>query len=342
LCALEISKALKEHPELRVRMGIHSGPVNEVADLNEQVNMAGAGINIAQRVMDCGDAGHILLSKHAAEDLGEYRQWQLQLHDLGECDVKHGGRLHVVNLYTGEVGNPQVPTKFRQAVEKRRLALIAMLILLAAAAGGGYYFFSQRLAFKAPDKSIAVLPFENLSHDPDNVYFTEGIQDEVLTRLAKVADLKVIARSSTQKFNRTPENLPDIAKRLGVLNVLEGRVQKVNNQVRVNVQLINAVTNAHLWAETYDRKLTDIFGVESDIAKAIAETLQAKLTGAEESLIAKHPTESMEAHELYLKGRFFWNKRTPENFEKAITYFQQAIEKDTNYALAYSGIADCY
>jgi len=342
LCALEISKALKEHPELRVRMGIHSGPVNEVADLNEQVNMAGAGINIAQRVMDCGDPGHILLSKHAAEDLGEYRQWQLQLHDLGECDVKHGGRLHVVNLYTGEVGNPQVPTKFRQAVEKRRLALIAMLILLAAAAGGGYYFFSQRLAFKAPDKSIAVLPFENLSHDPDNVYFTEGIQDEVLTRLAKVADLKVIARSSTQKFNSTPENLPDIAKRLGVLNVLEGSVQKVNNQVRVNVQLINAVTNAHLWAETYDRKLTDIFGVESDIAKAIAETLQAKLTGAEESLIAKHPTESMEAHELYLKGRFFWNKRTPENFEKAITYFQQAIEKDTNYALAYSGIADCY
>jgi class 3 adenylate cyclase len=158
LCALESSRALKTHPELRVRMGIHSGPVNEVADLNEQVNMAGAGINIAQRVMDCGDAGHILLSKHAAEDLGEYRQWQLQLHDLGECDVKHGGRLHVVNLYTGEVGNPRVPTKFRQAVEKRRLALIAMLTLLAAAAGAGYYFSPQRLAFKTPDKSIAVLP----------------------------------------------------------------------------------------------------------------------------------------------------------------------------------------
>src|SRR5262249_53776676 len=162
LCALEISGALNTHPELRVRMGIHSGPVNEVADLNEQVNMAGAGVNIAQRVMDCGDAGHILLSKHTAEDLGQYRQWQAQLDDLGECDVKHGGRLHVVNLYNEEVGNPQVPTKFRHAVKKRRRALIAALILCVAAVGGGYYFFSQRLAFKAPDKSIAVLPFENL------------------------------------------------------------------------------------------------------------------------------------------------------------------------------------
>src|SRR5262249_12923725 len=175
LCALEISQALKTHPELHVRMGIHSGPVNEVADLNEQVNMAGAGVNIAQRVMDCGEAGHILLSKRAAEDLGQYRQWQLQLHDLGECNIKHGDRLHVVNLYNGEVGNPQVPAKFRQAVKKRRRALIAVLILFAAAVGGGYYVFSQRPAFKAPNKSIAVLPFENLSHDSDNAYFAEGI-----------------------------------------------------------------------------------------------------------------------------------------------------------------------
>src|SRR5215469_12253142 len=186
LCALEIGKALKNHPGLRVRIGIHSGPVNEVADFNEQVNMAGAGVNIAQRVMDCGDAGHILLSKHAAEDLGEYRQWQLQLHDLGECDVKHGGRLHVVNLCNEELGNPQVPTKFRQAVKKRRRALIAALILLAGAVGGGYYFFSQRPPFKPPDKSIAVLPFENLSRDPDNAYFADGIQEEILTRLAKI------------------------------------------------------------------------------------------------------------------------------------------------------------
>ena len=269
LCALEISRALKTHPELRVRMGIHSGPVNEVADLNEQVNMAGAGINIAQRVMNCGDAGHILLSKHAAEDLGEYRQWQLQLHDLGECDVKHGGRLHVVNLYTGEVGNPRVPTKFRQAVEKRRLALIAMLILLAAAAGAGYYFFSQRLAFKTPDKSIAVLPFENLSRDPDNAYFAEGMQDEILARLSKIADLKVISRTSTLKYKSAPDNLREIAKQLGVANILEGSVQKATDQVRVNVQLINALNDAHLWGDVYDRKLTDILQSRGTLPKRL-------------------------------------------------------------------------
>jgi len=257
LCALEISRALKTCPELRVRMGIHSGPVNEVADLNEQVNMAGAGINIAQRVMDCGDAGHILLSKHAAEDLGQSRQWQPQLHDLGECDVKHGGRLHVVNLCTEELGNPRVPTKFRQAVKKRRRALIAMLILFVAAAGAGYYFFSQRLAFKPPAKSIAVLPFENLSPDPDNAYFADGMQDEILARLSKIADLKVISRTSTEKYKSALDNLREIAKQLGVGNILEGSVQKTADQVRVNVQLINALNDAHLWGDVYERKLTD-------------------------------------------------------------------------------------
>ena len=342
LCALEISKALKEHPELRVRMGIHSGPVNEVADLNEQMNMAGAGVNIAQRVMDCGDAGHILLSKHAAEDLGEYRQWQLQLHDLGECDVKHGGRLHVVNLYTGEVGNPQVPTKFRQAVKKRRRALIAVLILFAAAVGGGYYFFSQRLAFKAPDKSIAVLPFENLSRDPDNAYFAEGMQDEILARLSKIADLKVISRTSTLKYKSAPDNLREIARQLGVANILEGSVQKAADQVRVNVQLINALNDAHLWGDVYDRKLTDIFAVESDIAKTIADTLQAKLTGEEKQSIAAQPTSDLTAYELYLKGRSLWGKRSGDNLPKAIAFYEQAIARDPNYALAYAGLAEAY
>ena len=192
------------------------------------------------------------------------------------------------------------------------------------------------------NKSIAVLPFDNLSRDPDNAYFAEGVQDEILTRLAKVADLKVISRTSTQHFKTAPENLPEIAKQLGVTNILEGSVQKAADQVRVNVQLINAMTDAHVWAETYDRKLTDIFAVESEIAKAIAETLQAKLTGAEKSSIAKAPTANPEAYELYLKGRFFWNKRTGADLRKAIDYFSQAIAKDPNYALAYVGLADSY
>jgi TolB-like protein/Flp pilus assembly protein TadD len=197
-------------------------------------------------------------------------------------------------------------------------------------------------AAAVPNKSIAVLPFDNLSRDPDNAYFCEGVQDEILTRLAKVADLKVISRTSTQHFKSTPDNLPQIAKQLGVAHILEGSVQKANDQVRVNVQLINAMTDAHLWADTYDRKLTDIFAVESEIAKAIAETLRAKLTGSERSSIANVPTANSEAYELYLKGRFFWNKRTGADLRKAIEYFNQAIAKDPNYALAYVGLADSY
>jgi TolB-like protein/Tfp pilus assembly protein PilF len=193
-----------------------------------------------------------------------------------------------------------------------------------------------------PQKSIAVLPFDNLSRDPDNAYFAEGVQDEILTRLAKVADLKVISRTSTQHFKSTPENLPEIAKQLGVTNILEGSVQKAGDQVRVNVQLINAMSDAHLWAETYDRELIDIFAVESEIAKNVAESLQAKLSGSEKTAMAKKPTENPEAYELYLKGRFFWNKRSGVDLRKAIEYFNQAIAKDPNYALAYVGLADSY
>ena len=191
-------------------------------------------------------------------------------------------------------------------------------------------------------KSIAVLPFENLSHDPDNAYFADGIQEEILTRLAKIADLKVISRTSTQRFKSAPNNLLEIAKQLGVANILEGSVQRSADQVRVNVQLIKAATDAHLWADTFDRKLTDIFAVESEIAKVIADTLQAKLSGAEQSAIAARPTENSEAHELYLKGRYFFGKRTADDFKRAIDYFNQAIAKDPNYALAYAGIADSY
>ncbi|PYX10960.1 MAG: hypothetical protein DMG88_00575, partial [Acidobacteria bacterium] len=210
----------------------------------------------------------------------------------------------------------------------------------------GRYTAGNKKAVAAPNelpqKSIAVLPFDNLSRDPDNAFFAEGVQDEILTRLAKVADLKVIARTSTQHFKSAPENLPDIAKQLGTLNILEGSVQKVNDQVRVNVQLINALTNAHLWADIYDRKLTDIFAVESDIAKTIADTLQAKLTGSEKIAMSKKPTANPEAYELYLKGRFFWDKRTGADLQTAIQYFNQAIAKDPTYALAYAGLADAY
>src|SRR5437867_5038123 len=231
--------------------------------------------------------------------------------------------------------------------------IVAVTIALAVVAAGLFVYQLVRskstitprqseAATAPPNKSIAVLPFNNLSRDPDNAYFCEGVQDEILTRLAKVADLKVISRTSTQHFKSTPDNLPQIAKQLGVAHIVEGSVQKSGEQVRVNVQLINALTDAHLWADTYDRKLTDIFAVESDIAKTVAETLQARLSGSEKTALSKTPTVNPEAYELYLKGRFFWNKRTGDDLRKSIEYLKQAIAKDPGYALAYAALADSY
>ena len=226
--------------------------------------------------------------------------------------------------------------------------IVALTIVLAVVATGLLIFQFVRPRSTSPsaatisNKSIAVLPFDNLSGDPQNAYFSEGVQDEILTRLAKIAELKVISRTSTQRFKSAPNDLRQIAQQLGVENILEGSVQKANDQVRVNVQLINALTDAHLWADTYDRKLTDIFAVETEIAKTVADVLQAKLTGSEQHVIAARPTANSEAHQLYLKGRFFWNKRTGNDLKKSIDYFQQAIAADPNYALAYAGVADAY
>jgi TolB-like protein/Tfp pilus assembly protein PilF len=345
-CALEISRALQDHPRIRLRMGVHSGPVNRIIDVNDKTNFAGSGINVAQRVLDCGDAGHILLSAHVAEDLAQYRHWQPCLRDLGECDVKHGRRLHLFNLCKENLGNPQVPEKLRRRRWPRSLLVLALVVAALGMVISSLTFF-QRVSLRMtpstpPEKSIAVLPFENLSGEKANAYFADGIQEEILTRLARIADLKVISRTSTQQFQSKPADLSEIGKRLGVANILEGSVQRSADQVRVNVQLIKAATDAHLWADTFDRKLTDIFAVESDIATTIAETLQAKLTGSEKTAIAKRPTTNTEAYELYLKGLFFWNKRTGADLRTAIEYFNQALGKDPSYALAYAGLADSY
>jgi eukaryotic-like serine/threonine-protein kinase len=192
------------------------------------------------------------------------------------------------------------------------------------------------------EKSIAVLPFENRSEDKANAYFADGIQDEILTRLSKIADLKVISRTSTQQYQSKPANLREIAKQLGVANILEGSVQKSGDAVRVNVQLIKAANDSHLWADTFDRKLTDIFFVESEVAKAIADTLKAKLSSAEQQLIAARPTSDPTAYELYLKGRVLWGKRGGDNIRQAIAFYEQAIVRDPTYAHAYAGLAEAY
>jgi TolB-like protein/Tfp pilus assembly protein PilF len=366
LCAMEIAKALKGHPELRVRMGIHSGPVNEISDLNEQANIAGAGINLAQRVTDCGDAGHILLSKHVAEDLEHYPRWQPYLHDLGEVEVKHGVRIGIVNFCGDQLGNPALPGKIaarrqeqttasqveeKRSSRKRRLLSVTFLAITAAAIAVSIIAYrmsrqlnQEQLVRKAasliPEKSVAVLPFENLSEEKANAYFADGIQDEILTRLSKIADLKVISRTSTQHYKSAPENLSEIARQLGVANILEGSVQKSGEAVRVNVQLIKAANDSHLWADTFDRKLTDIFSVESEVAKAIADKLRAKLTGQEEQVIAAKPTDNPAAYDAYLRGLGIQHNQLGFSAEtNAAKAYDEAVRIDPGFALAWAHLA---
>jgi TolB-like protein/class 3 adenylate cyclase/Tfp pilus assembly protein PilF len=368
-CALEISKALRDHPRIRLRMGVHSGPVNRVRDVNDKTNIVGSGINIAQRVMDCGDAGHILLSRHVAEDLAEYRHWQPYLHDLGECEVKHGLRLHLFNLHKDGLGNPHLPDKLkrrrrwkqtsgvgvRPVITRRWLkyVLTAVLLVSAVALAISFSVFYRRgspvLARSSsgkaaegglpiPEKSIAVLPFENRSEDNANAYFAEGIQDEVLTRLSKVADLKVTSRTSTEHYKSAPTNLPEIGKQLGVAHILEGSVQKSGDAVRVNVRLIKATNDSQLWGDTFDRKLTDIFSVESEVAKAIADQLRAKLTGQEEQIIAAKPTDNVEAYDAYLRGLAYNLKAldAPATSLAARGHLREAVRLDPKFAVSWA------
>ena len=348
--AVELSRALKDHPRLRVRMGIHSGPVSGVVDVTGRANLAGAGLNLARRVMDCGDAGHILLSKHLAEDLTEFEEWRPLLHDLGTCEVKHGVQVAIVNLWSDDVGNPQLPQKFKALRKQRarvRWAETAVALLLLAAIAAAFVFISKKSAKSTlivPEKSIAVLPFANRSEEKDNAYFADGIQDEILTRLSKIADLKVISRTSTQHYQSAPENLSEIAKQLGVAHILEGSVQKSGDVVRVNVQLIKAVNDSHLWADTFDRKLTDLFSVESEVAKAIAEQLRVHLTGREEQVIAATLTDNPEAYDAYLRGLAYNVKTvyTPANALGAQKYLREAVRLDPKFALSWAllSIAD--
>jgi TolB-like protein len=355
LCALEIAREMKNHPELRVRMGIHSGPVNEITDLNEQANIAGAGINMAQRVMDCGDNGHILLSKRVADDLAQYPRWRSFLHDLGGCEVKHGVRIDVVNFYGDGIGNPQPPKRF-QILQKHRGPIgwiaIAAAVLLAALVAFQFARTRKPATAELPkqteptapattDKSVAVLPFENLSSDKENAFFAQGIQDEIITTLSRISGLRVISRTSTARYSSAPENLPEIAKQLRVTNVLEGSVQKAGDRVHINVQLIRAEDDAHLWAQSYDRQLTDIFAVEAEVAKKIADSLQATLSAKEKASVETKPTTNADAYVLYLRARDYQTR--PDNllqdFKSAINLYEQAIKLDPTFALAHARLS---
>ena len=377
-CALEIGRALQERPAIQLRMGIHSGPVNRIVDVNEKTNVAGSGINVAQRVLDCGDAGHILLSAHIAEDLREVGHWRAYLHDLGMCEVKHGLHLHLFNLHKDDLGNPQVPEKLRRRSSKqtssairpltaRRWQKIALVVAVMGSAaalliGSLAVFYKASLSGSIrpakwaipgawagiPEKSIAVLPFENLSDEKENIYFADGVQDEILTGLAKVADLKVISRTSTLQYKSgATRNLREIAKALGVAHVLEGTVQRAAGRVRVNAQLIDARSDSQLWAERYDRDISDIFAIESEVAGKIVAQLQAQISPVEKAAIEQKPTADLTAHDLYIRAKTLittavFSAPQAESLSEAVRLLDQAIERDPAFALAYYQLAHAH
>ena len=351
-CALEISKELRKHPELRVRMGIHSGPVNEITDLNEQANIAGAGINIAQRVMDCGDAGHILLSRHVAEDLEQYPRWRTYLHDLGECEVKHGVRVGVVNLSSDGAGNAAAPKKFHALKRHRahvRWAEAAIALLVVAAVISAFIYVLRRGPARSlanvMEKSIAVLPLVNSTGDPANEYFSDGMSEEFISSLSRLQELKIVGRTSSFQFKGKSDDSKTIGEKLGVYYLLEGSVRKSADRVRIAVALIKSGDGANVWSETYDRELKDIFAVQSEIAGAVAKQLKVALLGnngqAAQLATAATPSNlNVVAYNALLQGNFYYNRRTADDYRKAIGYYEEAIRLDPRYALAYAMLSN--
>src|ERR1043166_6702883 len=364
LCALEISKELQKHPELRVRMGIDSGPVNEVTDLNAQANIAGAGINIAQRVMDCGDAGHILLSRRVAEDLEHYPRWKPYLHELGECEVKHGQLISVVNFYQDGLGNAAVPEKFagRKGRKTAKVATGSRICLrhwilgiligtgLVFVALEGLRYLKQRSGATFPisnetgpssatsTKSIAVLPFVDLSQAHDQEYFCDGISEEILDALAKIKGLRVVARTSSFSFKGKNADVAEIGQKLGVANILEGSLRREGDRIRISAQLINARDGFHIWSDTYERELQGVFAVQDEITRSIVDALKVKLA----VMPSARAVENTEAHDLYLQGLYLSNKSDEESLRKSLNFFQRALGVDPNFARAWTGIAKAW
>src|SRR5437016_2979744 len=320
-CAVEISRVLKHHPDLPVRMGVHSGPVSAVTDVNDRVNAAGVGINIAQRLMDCGDAGHILLSKRVAEDLQQNGRWRKHLHDLGEVELKHGERAHVFNFYTDDAGNSDPPKK-------------KAMSSTAAAAG--------TIDLERDRVSICVLPFANISGDAEQEYFSDGISDDIIADLSKVSALHIVSRNTAFTFKGKPVDVRQVAAQLHVSHVLEGSVRKAAGRVRITAQLIDGSNDSHVWAERYDRDLNDIFAIQDEISHAIVDALKVKLLPEEKKAIEQHGTENVDAYNLFLMARQTYTtgyEADPRRLNAIIRMCRRAVEIDSNYADAWALIA---
>ncbi len=353
-CALEIARATKDHRRMQLRMGAHSGPIKEVVDVNDRANFAGAGLNIAQRVLDCGDAGHILLSKRLAEDLVGYRHWHPHLVDLGECEVKHGVKVQLVNLCKGDLGNPNVPEKVRlqharlqkwktsarkwaRVSRTRRMSVLAACVLLFLGVAAALWF---GLRSAAGGQSIAVLPFGNLSEEKGSTFFVDGVQDEILTNLAKVSGLKVISRTSVMPYKPVGErDLRSIARDLGVSHLLEGNVQRSGKQVRVSAQLIEASTATQVWADSFGGELADVFAIQSQIAERIVAQLRVRLSRAEKAAIEQPPTRDLAAYDLYARAKSLidgsiFSSNAREDLVQAVLLLEEAVKRDPLFLLA--------
>lgn len=348
-CALQLSKAVRESPLLQLRMGIHSGPVEQLADVNERSNVAGAGINTAQRVMDCGDAGHILLSRRVSDDLAQYDKWRPHLHDLGQVEVKHGAKMDIVNFYTESVGNAAVPKKLADARTSasrraRRRAFLAAASALAVAIAAAALFLIHRdrsrnesdiLKLNATDKSIAVLPFVDLSQTKDQEYFCDGMSEEILNALARIEGLRVVARTSSFSFKGTNTDVSEVGKKLKVGNVLEGSLRREGNRIRITTQLVSARDGFQVWSETYEREAGGVFALQDEITRAIVEALKIKLAIA----LPVHEQRNTEAYDLYLQGLYLSNKGSEQELRQALALFERALAKDPTLARAWTGIA---
>src|SRR2546423_8838476 len=324
-CAVEISHALK-NSSLPVRMGVHSGPVSAVTDLNDRTNAAGVGINVAQRVMDCGDTGHILVSKRGAKDLKQYSRWRPDLHDLGEVEVKHGERVHVFNFYTDDAGNSDLQKK----------------VTGAAVQPGRVTAPPAKKSAKSERPSICVLPFANMSGDPEQEYFSDGISEDIITDLSKISALHVVSRNTAFTFKGKAVDLGQVASQLKVSHLLEGSVRKAAGRVRITAQLIDPASDSHLWAERYDRDLNDIFAIQDEISHAIVDALKVKLLPEEKKAIEQHGTENVEAYNLFLMARQTYSagyEADPRRLDAIIRMCRRAVEIDPNYADAWALIA---
>src|SRR2546429_2242541 len=330
-CALEISRELKGFPELAVRMGVHSGPVSAVTDLNDRTNAAGIGINVAQRVMDCGDSGHILLSKRVAEDLQQYGRWRPYLHDLGEVEVKHGIQVHVFNLYTDGAGNPSPPEKLRQPKPIQRTDVIPVPARP-----------TQKVEPAREGVSICVLPFANISGDAEQEYFSDGISEDIITDLSKVSALHVVSRNTAFTFKGKAVDVGQVVSQLKVSHFVEGSVRKAAGRVRITAQLIDGANDSHIWAERYDRDLNDIFAIQDEISHAIVDALKVKLLPEERKAIEQHGTENVDAYNLFLMARQTYAtgySADPRRLDAIIRMCRRAVEIDPNYADAWALIA---